>query len=79
MPTLEELQIQVDGMEARLNALDGTGLTDPSTAVTTVLASKVNGLKTTVNQVGLLMQQRLTALQTEVNALKTLVNTHLGI
>lgn len=64
---------------ARINALDGTGLADPSLAWTTIQAKKIAGLQTTVNQVALVLQQQLGDLKTLVTTLQTALNIHLGV
>jgi len=75
---LEQLDADVVTLEGRVNQLDGAGLDDVSSATVAELSKRINGLKSTVNQVTLLFQQELSKLQTAVASLANTLNTHLG-
>jgi hypothetical protein len=79
MPTTDELLVMVQDLTVRVNAIDGAGLADPTTAQLTVLESKIDGLKTTVNQTFLTVQSLISDLGKKLTDLKTTVYSHLGI
>lgn len=76
--TLEKLDADVVTLEGRVNQLDGAGLDDVSSATVAELAKRINGLKSIVNQVTLLLEQELTKLQAAVANLANTLNTHVG-
>lgn len=78
MPTTDQLQTEIVALTTRLNALDGQGLTDPSLAVVTVLAAKIAGVQTTMNQAVLLMESLLQDLTKVVDNLQKTIQVHLG-
>lgn len=77
-PNLIDLQSQITLLMNRVAALDGIGMSNPSLAVTVTQAAVIAGLKTTVNQVTLLLQQQIQDLKTAVTNLQTLVNSLTG-
>jgi hypothetical protein len=79
MPTTDQLQGELDALLARVNAIDGTGLSDPTLAVTAVLAAKIAGLQTTIVQSNLTLQKLLNDVRADVASLRAALNTHLGV
>lgn len=78
-PNLIDLQNQITAIAARLAALDGQGLIDPTLAWTTIQAKKIAGLQSVINQAALALQQQVLDLRTLVTSLQTALNTHLGL
>lgn len=71
---LPGVQDDLTNFLARLSAIDGIGLSNPSTGDIPVIESDINGLRTTLSQVVLTIQSQLNAIQNQVNNIQTTVN-----
>jgi len=77
--SFSDVQTAVDALTARVNALDGQNLPNPSTAAINVLQANVAGAQETINQLVLTLDSQLQDLQTTVNNLQLAVNRLNGI
>lgn len=73
-PVLSDIQEQITALSNRVAALDGVGLLNPTLAWTTVEAKKVEGIRESLTQSILLVQQMITTLQSQVSTLQGVVN-----
>lgn len=76
--TLTQVDNDLAALEARVNAIDGQNLADPSLSVLTVLAAKDTALQTTMRQSILMLEQALNQIKADLATLRATVNTHLG-
>lgn len=78
MPTTDQLQTEIDALSARVNSIDGQGLSDPALAQILQMQSKIAGLQTTIRQSVLAMEQALNTLKADLATLKGQLQSHLG-
>lgn len=64
--SLEQLSSMVDALTARVNAIDGAGLPDPSQSLASKTNASINGFKTTLSDTALVLEQELQQLQQQV-------------
>ena len=70
--------IDLTVLESRVNQLDGVGLPVGSVSTVAALQKQINGLKTTINNLTITLEQQLQALSKAVQNLTTEVNTLTG-
>lgn len=79
MPTTDELKIQVDALTARVNAIDGIGLSAPAVGAIPTINNNIAGLRTTIKQSVLQMQQLYTDLKDSIDNYIVLFKSKFGI
>jgi uncharacterized coiled-coil protein SlyX len=73
MPTTDELQTQINSLTSRLTALDGVGLSAPQVGTIPTMQRDITGLRSTIKQSVLKMEQLYNDLSTLVSSYITLV------
>jgi len=76
--SIDTIDSIVTNLQARVNQLDGQGLSDQAQATVNQLMAEINGLRTTVNQAVLGMESDRQSLRDDLTTLTTLVQAHLG-
>jgi hypothetical protein len=79
MSASPDLQTQVSALAARLAALDGQGLPNPSTAFVATTNAKINGLQTDLTGSVLSLEGLLTSAGVSIAGLWAALSTALGI
>lgn len=75
----DDLTTAVNALTARVNAIDGQNLPDPTKSQLNGLELELAGLRTTIRQVSLVLQANLKDLTTAVANLQTQINGQLGV
>jgi len=65
-------------LKARVAAIDGIGLADPSEASLSRIYKEINGIKEIIDQVTLTIQALLEDISSRLNELEARLNQHLG-
>lgn len=76
--TLETIDAIVTNLQARVNQLDGAGLSDASKSTIAQLTAEINGLRTTLRQAVLGMEADWQTLRESLENLTKLLQAHLG-
>jgi TolA-binding protein len=77
--SLDELNTAFDALLARVNQLDGAGLSDASESTVAQVQAKIAGLDETVKQAVLTLDAHLNDLEKAIDDLRKALNNHLGV
>jgi hypothetical protein len=77
--TLDQVNTTLDSVIARVADMDGSGLVHPADAQLAQVKADIKGLRTTLNQAALAMQDLIDQQKTELDQIKALVYQHLGL
>jgi hypothetical protein len=73
--SVDQLSTMMDALTARVAALDGVGLNDPSQGFTTTITRRVRGLETTLKQYVLTIQSQFTDVRSAIASAQAALNT----
>ncbi len=75
----DQLTTAVNDLTARVNAIDGQNLPDPTQSQLRTLGKEINGLRTTIRQVTLVLEASLKDLSQSVQNMQTRLNQLSGV